>query len=97
MHEFGKSIRAGIIHKDGSRTCLGEISRWYFGWEQPYWFKEPISLEPGDDVYIDCHFDNSAQNQPLVNGKRQTLRDIAWGEDNQEMCSGFLALGEVAE
>jgi hypothetical protein len=65
MHELGSQFVMGIARKDGSTECLLEIPRWDFGWEQPYWFAEPIRLEPGDEVFIECHFDNSLENQPL--------------------------------
>jgi hypothetical protein len=80
------------LRDDDSRQCLLEIPKWYFGWEAQYWFQRPIVLEPDDEIYVECHFDNSAKNQK--NG--QAPRDIGWGEENQEMCAGFLAFVEGA-
>ncbi|MEM1348930.1 MAG: monooxygenase [Myxococcota bacterium] len=91
MHYLGTRVRAAIIRKGtGERVCLAEIPKWDFGWEQPYWFKESVVLQPGDDLYIDCHFDNTQENQPIVGGQRAEPIDVAWGSDNQAMCSGFL-------
>jgi hypothetical protein len=90
MHAFATRLTMRILREDGSRQCLLEIPRWDFGWEQPYWFAQPITLNPKDQLYIECHFDNSAARQP----PGQEPRDIAWGESNQDMCAGFLAFTE---
>ena len=87
MHAFGSKFVVRILHQDDSATCLLEIPEWHFGWEQPYWFAEPIELDPDDELYIECHFDNSADNQ----APGQTPRDIAWGNNNQDMCAAFVA------
>lgn len=94
MHYLGKSIRVGVV-RNGTWQCLAEIPEWDFGWEQPYWFEEPIRMNPGDELYIDCHFDNTKANQPIVDGKQAEPRDVAWGSDNQDMCSGFINFIEV--
>lgn len=88
MHEFATRMRLLIIRADGRRECLLEIPRWEFGWERPYWFDAPKVLEPDDALYIECHFDNTAANQPTPGA---TPRDIAWGGNNQDMCAGFIA------
>lgn len=90
MHYFGSRMVTRIIRKDDRRECLMEIPRWDFGWEQPFWFAEEKVLEPGDDLYVECHFDNSAENQK--NGAPP--RDISWGGDNQDMCLSFVAFTE---
>ncbi len=93
MHYFAKKIAVRVLHKDGSRSCLLEIPRWEFGWEQPYWLAEPKRLDPEDELYVECHFDNSAANQP--NGGEP--RDFSWGGDNQDMCAAFLSFTEISE
>lgn len=75
------------IGSDGTRECLLEIPDWHFGWEQPFWFAEEHLLAADDELYLECHFDNSAANQN--NG--ETPRDIAWGGNNQDMCAAFLS------
>lgn len=90
MHEFGTSMIVGVARKDGSFECLADIQQWDFGWEQPYWFEQSIALLPGDEVYIECTFDNTADKQPVIDGVRIKPRDIAWGTDQQDMCAGFL-------
>jgi hypothetical protein len=90
MHTFGSRFVMRIIRANGDRECLIEIPHWVFGWEQPYWFETPKVLKPGDKIYVECHFDNSAARQP----KGQAPRDIAWGGNNQDMCAGFLSYTE---
>jgi len=45
----------------------------------------------GDQIYLECHWDNSAENQALVEGQPLPPRDVTWGEGTtDEMClSGF--------
>ncbi len=97
MHAFGRSMVASIVRKDGKIDCLTDIQDWDFGWEQPLWFAEPIRLDVGDELYISCTFDNSADNQPIIDGRRIEPRDIAWGTDQQDMCVGFLSFTQVPE
>jgi hypothetical protein len=93
MHYFASKITVRALHADGTRTCLLEIPRWEFGWEQPYWLAEPKRLEANDEVYVECHFDNSAANQP--NGGEP--RDFSWGGNNQDMCAAFISFTEIPE
>jgi hypothetical protein len=90
MHAFASKIVVRIIHEDGRRECLLEIPKWHFGWEQPFWFAKPKKMEKGDELYVECHFDNSAEHQP--NG--QAPRDIGWGDENQDMCAAFASFTE---
>jgi hypothetical protein len=87
MHRYASRMRVMVIHADGTVDCLLEIPRWEFGWEQGYWFAEPVPLDPKDELYLECHFDNSAANQP----EGGEPRDIAWGESDQDMCVAFLS------
>lgn len=91
MHAFGSKVVVRIVKDDGRRECLLEIPEWHFGWEQPFWFAEPHVLEPGDELYVECHFDNSLQNQKGGHAPR----DIAWGGDNQDMCAAFVNFTEA--
>lgn len=97
MHYFGQKFIIGIVRDNGQRDCVLEIPRWDFGWEQPYWFKQPIRLNPGDELYMECQFNNTREKQPIVDGKHQKPRDIAWGTDNQDMCAGFVQFTKIDE
>jgi hypothetical protein len=91
MHELGTIGRLAILRGDGSVDCLLNISDWDFDWLGEYWLREPVTLYPGDRLYVECHWDNSAGNQKIVDGEQQVARDLAWGTD-QEMCAGVLTI-----
>jgi hypothetical protein len=98
MHAYGSRFKMTVMRDDGSSECLLEIPTWEFGWEQPYWFAQPIRLEPQDRIYLECRFDNSLERQPTGDdGSFVPPRDIAWGEGNQDMCAAFVTFVEVDE
>jgi hypothetical protein len=91
QHLLGKTSNLTIAHPDGSSTCLLDIPRWDFHWQRGYDLAHRTALFPGDLLNIDCTWDNSAENQPLINGQRQAPRDVNWGENtSDEMCLGIL-------
>jgi hypothetical protein len=57
MHAFGSKIVVRVVRGNGERLCLLEIPEWHFGWEQNYWFKQPVEFRDGDELYVECHFD----------------------------------------
>lgn len=91
MHQLGKSGRLSLQRADGSEECLIAIDDWDFNWQGGYFLREKVRVNPGDKIAIECHWDNSLENQPMVNGSPQLPRDINWGEGTgDEMClSGF--------
>jgi len=91
MHRHASKMRVVTVRADGSTDCLLDIGDWDFGWEQPYWLNEPHRLDPTDELYIECHFDNSAAGQP----DGETPADFAWGDNDQDMCVGFLSFTEA--
>lgn len=88
MHEIGRNGRLGIHRADGSYDCLLQIDDWDYDWQGEYWLETPARLEPGDELYVECHFDNTEANQPSIGGEAREVSDLAWGND-QEMCIGF--------
>lgn len=90
MHTLGKSGSIGIVRK-GSSTPepLLTIPKWAFEWQETYLFKEPVLFHPGDQLYVECHFDNTEAHQLVVNGERMPVRNVNWGEKTtDEMCLG---------
>src|SRR5262249_53099465 len=71
--------------------CLLQIDDWNFHWQGSYGFKQPKIFNPGDKLYLECHWDNSAGNQTGV------PKDTWWGEGTtDEMClGGFYYTKEV--
>ena len=42
---------------------------------------------------LECHWDNTAENQPLVGGERLPPEDVFWGEGTRdEMCLGIVLM-----
>lgn len=91
MHLLGKSSRFYIKREDGTEECLLNIPKWDFGWQYFYDFKKPVVIRPNDKIGLECVWDNSANNQALVNGKRLSSRDVTWGDNStDEMCLGIV-------
>jgi hypothetical protein len=89
MHLRGSHEKLSIIHADGSETCLLDTESWNFRWQGSYYLVQPETFMPGDQLLVDCHWDNSAAHQPIENGVQLTPTDLTWGEGtNDEMCLG---------
>ena len=98
MHQIGTSASAYLVRPDGSEECLANIPRWDFNWQQFYQFAsaDHVQVTSADKVRVSCTFDNSPENQAVVNGVQQPPRDVTWGEGSfDEMCLVyFMALLE---
>jgi hypothetical protein len=85
MHEFGTSASIAVFRANGDVDCLLHIDEWDIDWQGEYFVAAPVTLNFGDRLYVECHFDNSAANQP----DGGTPQDLWWGDD-KEMCIGSL-------
>ena len=96
MHELGSTQRTELQHADGSSTCMLHTPDWDFNWQGRYYFKNPITFRAGDTLWMGCTWDNSASNQPIIDGVAKEPVDVAWGEGtSDEMClGGFYATAE---
>ena len=91
MHLLGTQGRMTVEHADGTEECILQVDDWDFEWQDFYQLREPLTWKSGDTFGIECHYDNTAENQPLVDGERQEPRDAQWGEGTtDEMCIGFM-------
>jgi len=89
MHALGKSGKISLERSDHSVECLLDVPRWKFHWQGAYGFQQPKLIGPGDRIAQECHWDNSAANQPVVNGIKPPPHDLDWGEAaTDEMCLG---------
>lgn len=91
MHTLGSGGSVSIIRGDlfGTREPLLEIPEWEFHWQQTYVLRQPVKLYPGDQLEVECRFDNSADHQQLIDGEQIRPRDVNWGEGTtDEMCLG---------
>ncbi len=90
MHTLGERIEMRVGPADEpDANCLIDIPDWDFNWQQVYLFGEGarVPVEAGDVVSLACTWDNSAANQPVVNGERVEPRDVRWGDGTlDEMC-----------
>lgn len=96
MHQLGKSFNARLT-RGGSASCGLEIPDWDFSWQQNYRVLpgEDIVLEPGDTIEIECAYDNSPANQPIVDGNQIMPETVTWGEGTlDEMCLLYLQMVE---
>jgi hypothetical protein len=94
MHLIGTEIHSEVVRADGSEDCLLRIPRWDFDWQQSYRLPADrlVTLAPGDGVHLRCVYDNSRENQPIVDGTALDPSRVMWGEGTlDEMCVLFLA------
>ena len=93
MHTLGTSLSVTLERRNGERECLADVPDWDFNWQQYYAYapEDRVQGSIGDTLTLRCEFDNSAANQPVVNGQQQTPRDVSWGEGTlDEMCLNYL-------
>ena len=89
MHVHGVSISVSVTQADGE-TMVIDIPRWDFHWQTGYDLARPLVVKPGDTVHLRCTYDNSPENQPVINGQLQAPKDLHWGEaTSDEMCLAF--------
>jgi hypothetical protein len=70
-----------------------ELPRWDFHWQNAYSFAAPPTLHPTDVLQIECDYDNSFANQPVIKGQQQQPQDVHWGESTlDEMCVTVLTV-----
>lgn len=95
MHLLGQQMHTRILRGDGSSDCVTRVNDWDFNWQRAYYFQPEArpTIDLYDSVEITCVYDNSAANQPVVDGEQIAPRDVTWGEGTfDEMCLNFLIL-----
>jgi len=91
MHYLGTSGSLAVGREGGSEDCMLRIDDWDFDWQGGYVLAEPMRVSPGDSLRISCTWDNSAENQPVVDGAVIEPQDVQWGEGTtDEMCLGVI-------
>ena len=80
MHTLGRKLRAEVDHANQT-TCLVDVPRWDFNWQQGYFYADGPKLAGGGDMLrIACTHDTTSRGEPTT-----------WGEGtNDEMCLAFL-------
>lgn len=88
MHELGASAQLTLDRDGGSQECLLRIDDWDFNWQGTYGLRQPMRASVLDRLRLECHFDNSVENQPF---DRPTPVDVNWGNGTgDEMCLGMV-------
>ncbi len=91
QHSLGSHNKLTIERGDsGASDCLLQVDNWDFHWQGSYGLREPVQFRPGDQMKVECHWDNSPENQAMVGGELVPPQDVYWGESTtEEMCLGF--------
>jgi hypothetical protein len=82
MHETGASLSARFVSGEESR-CAADIPRWNFEWQTVYFYREPLHVQAGETLHVDCAFDTRNRTEPTLAGF----------STQDEMCSFGLFVG----
>ncbi len=98
LHLLASRVKVEVIkRRTDEEMCVLDIPNWDFDWQMAYFFPDDqwLTVEPGDKVRLTCAYDNSVENQPIVDGQRRTPQDVSWGGGTfDEMCLNFLIVAE---
>jgi hypothetical protein len=79
MHRRGSRARQTILRGDGSTDCLVDVPAYDYAWQMFYTYATPKVIHPGDQLLIECQWDNLDNAQP-----------VNWGDGtDDEMCLGI--------
>ncbi len=86
MHTIGKTFRLTLEPESSDPTVLLDIPVWNFDWQMNYTLAEPIHVEGGQTIKMECSFDRSLD-------PNREPRYIMFAEGTEdEMCFGTYAL-----
>jgi hypothetical protein len=92
-HAWAKQMSATLQREGGQPECLLDIPRWDYGWQLDYMYQQGVPYGPDDLLHVSCNYDNTAANQPLIDGERRPVQTITFGENTlNEMCLHYLWL-----
>jgi hypothetical protein len=79
MHQLGTSLKVERI-RDGESSCVVDVPRWNFHWQEFFFYERPIDVVRGDIARITCTYDTRTRSSTTK-----------WGEGtDDEMCiAGF--------
>ncbi|MEZ5143768.1 MAG: YceI family protein [Acidimicrobiales bacterium] len=84
MHEIGRSFRMTLNPGTPREQVLLDIPTWSFDWQMNYQLAEPVALQRGDVIRVQCLWDRG-----LFKGA--TPRYVTWAEGTEdEMCYSAL-------
>ena len=69
-----------------------DVPKWNFEWQMDYFYAPGtgVPFTQSDTVTIQCDYNNSAANQPSINGVQLTPTTVTFGEGSYaEMCLSY--------
>lgn len=91
MHLLGTHASLSVTQDTQDEDCLLQIDDWDFHWQGDYGLTQAVAFGPGDTINLDCWYDNSADNQPIVDGQPKQPETVGWGDGTfDEMCLGVV-------
>lgn len=103
MHKVGVDMRVWVEDRDdGTETCLLHTPEWDFNWQRVYEYDAPVAqdirLKAGDTLHVKCTYDNTLNNQALVEALAEVGEDapidVMLGEATlDEMCLAGIGVG----
>jgi hypothetical protein len=82
MHTLGRTLRveATIPQLGTTSTCVVNVDRWDFNWQNAWWYETPLVAEGVTSFTLSCGFDTRERTTP-----------VTWGEGTaDEMCLVYL-------
>jgi hypothetical protein len=79
MHTLGRTLRVDLTD-EGTTTCLINVDRWDFHWQNVWWYDQPKTFSNVDSLGIRCSYDTTERSAT-----------VTWGEGTMdEMCLNYL-------
>jgi hypothetical protein len=92
-HSWARRMQASLTRESGAEECLIDVPRWDYGWQLDYMYRQGVPYGPNDRLHVQCDYDNSAENQPVIDGMRRPVQTVTYGENTlNEMCLHYLWL-----
>jgi hypothetical protein len=95
MHRLGTRIEVQHHSAAGSEPIV-EIPEYDFDWQRTYELAQPVTLQPEDELSVDCWFDNTAERRGAVGADPAQPVEVGWGEGtDDEMCVALLRVSQT--
>jgi hypothetical protein len=79
MHGLGRTLHMEL-ESAGASTCLVDVDRWDFHWQNTWWYDTPLAFPGVDALSIQCGYDTRSRTDV-----------VTWGEGTaDEMCLAYL-------
>lgn len=96
MHKVGRRIDLSVLRSDGTEDLILSVPDWDFDWQRQYEFIEPVHVAPGEELRLECTWDNSEAYRASVGLSGPSI-GIGWGEGTyDEMCAAILNVSAPA-